>query len=158
MQGSEQQYVAADIDADTESRRLRLLEACRDPGTIRRLDRLGVSRGWGCLEVGAGHGSITRWLAERVGPTGSVIAADIDPRFLTDMPAGVDVRRFDIRHDDLEVDTYDLVHCRACSCTCPTRPRRSPGWSPPCDPAVCFWSRKVITDCGATADLRMLLV
>jgi SAM-dependent methyltransferase len=42
-----------------------------------------------------------------------VLAADIDPRFLTDMPAGVDVRRLDIRHDDLEADTYDLVHCRA---------------------------------------------
>jgi SAM-dependent methyltransferase len=42
-----------------------------------------------------------------------VLAADIDPRFLTDMPAGVDVRRLDIRHDDLEADTYDLVHSRA---------------------------------------------
>lgn len=113
MQGGEQQYLAADIDADTESGRLQLLEACHDPGTIRRLDRLGVSRGWRCLELGAGYGSIARWLAERVGPTGSVVAADIDPRFLTNMPAGVEVRRLDIRHDDLEVDTYDLVHCRA---------------------------------------------
>lgn len=113
MQASEQHYLAADIDADTESGRLQLLEVCRDRGTIRRLDRLGVSGGWHCLEVGAGHGSIARWLAERVGPTGSVLAADLDPRFLTDMPAGVDVRRVDIRHDDLEADTYDLVHCRA---------------------------------------------
>ena len=110
---SDQHYLGAHIDADTESDRLQLLEGCRDPGTIRRLDRLGVSRGWRCLEVGAGHGSIARWLAERVGPTGSVVAADLDPRFLTDMPAGVDVRRLDIRHDDLEADSYDLVHCRA---------------------------------------------
>ena len=113
MQDSEQPYVAADIGADTESQRLQLLEVCRDPGTIRRLDQLGVSRGWRCLEIGAGHGSIARWLADRVAPTGSVIAADIDPRFLTNMPAGVDVRRVDIRHDDLEAETYDLVHCRA---------------------------------------------
>lgn len=80
MHDSEQQYVAAEVNADTESGRLRLLEVCRDPGTIGRLDRLGVSCGWRCLEVGAGHGSIARWLAERVGPTGSVLAADIDPR------------------------------------------------------------------------------
>jgi SAM-dependent methyltransferase len=113
MQGDAQQYVAADIDADTELSRLQLLEACHDPGTTRRLDRLGVERGWRCLEVGAGNGSIARWLGERVGSTGSVLAADIDLRFLTTMPAGVTVRRLDIRHDDFEVDTYDLVHCRA---------------------------------------------
>jgi SAM-dependent methyltransferase len=110
---NEQQYLAAGIDADTESGRLRLLEVCRDPGTIRRLGRLGISCGWRCLEVGAGHGSIARWLAERVDPTGSVLAADIDPQFLTDMPTGVNVRRLDLRHDDLEAGTYDFVHCRA---------------------------------------------
>ncbi|MGH3821533.1 MAG: class I SAM-dependent methyltransferase [Pseudonocardiaceae bacterium] len=113
MQGSDQQYLPAGIDADTESARLQLLEACHDPGTIRRLDRLGISQGWRCCEVGAGNGSIARWLAERVGPTGSVLAADIDLRFLTNMPAGVDVRRLDIRYDDIEADTYDLIHCRA---------------------------------------------
>lgn len=113
MQDGEQRYIAAEIDADTESGRLQLLEVCRDPGIIGRLDRLGVSRGWRCFEVGAGHGSIARWLSERVGPTGSVLAADIDPCFLADMPAGVNVRRLDIRHDDLEAEAYDLVHCRA---------------------------------------------
>lgn len=113
MHGGERQYVAANIDSDTESGRLRLLEACHDPGTTRRLGQLGISRGWRCLEVGAGNGSIARWLAARVGPTGSVLAADIDLRFLTNMPVGVDVHRLDIRHDDLEADSYDLVHSRA---------------------------------------------
>jgi SAM-dependent methyltransferase len=113
MQSGDQLYFPAAIDADTESARLRLLEAGRDPGTISRLDRLGISPGWRCLEVGAGAGSIARWLAERVGPAGSVLATDINPRFLIDMPAGVHVRRLDILHDDIEVDTYDLVHCRA---------------------------------------------
>lgn len=113
MQSGDQLYFPAAIDADTESARLRLLEAGRDPGTIGRLDRLGISPGWRCLEVGAGAGSIARWLAERVGPTGSVLAVDINPRFLIDMPAGVDVRRLDILHDDVDADAYDLVHCRA---------------------------------------------
>lgn len=112
MQSGDQLYFPAAIDADTESARLRLLEAGRDPGTISRLDRLGIAPGWRCLEAGAGAGSIARWLADRVGPTGSVLAADINPRFLTDMPAGVDVRRLDILHDDIETEIYDLVHCR----------------------------------------------
>ncbi|HTZ63778.1 MAG TPA: methyltransferase domain-containing protein [Solirubrobacteraceae bacterium] len=106
-------YVMADTDATRESQRLGLLEANRDPGTIVRLERLGVAPGWRCLEVGAGRGSIARWLADRVGPAGSVLAADIDPRFLTGMPANVHVRRFDVREDEPEADAYDLVHCRA---------------------------------------------
>jgi SAM-dependent methyltransferase len=109
--GSE--YVMAEIDATAESDRLGLLESARDPGTIRRLDELGVAAGWRCLEVGAGRGSIARWLAERVTPAGSVVAVDIDPRFLTDMPANVEVRTLDIREDEVEAGHYDLVHCRA---------------------------------------------
>jgi 2-polyprenyl-3-methyl-5-hydroxy-6-metoxy-1,4-benzoquinol methylase len=113
VQDGEQRYLAAEIDADTESGRLQLFELCRDPGTIRRLDRLGVSPGWRCFEVGARRGSIARWLAERVGPTGSVLATDLDTRFLADLPTGVSVRRLDLRHDDIEADRYDLLHCRA---------------------------------------------
>ncbi len=107
------EYVMAKADAMPESDRLRQLELCRDPGTMRRLDRLGVADGWCCLEVGAGRGSIARWLSHRVAPTGSVVAADIDPRFLTDMPENVEVRSLDVREDDVEVGHYDLVHCRA---------------------------------------------
>lgn len=106
-------YVMAETDATSESDRLGLLEANRDPGTIARFERLGVGAGWRCLEVGAGRGSIARWLADRVGPAGSVLAADIDVRFLADMPANVQVRRLDIREDELEAGVYDLVHCRA---------------------------------------------
>lgn len=46
-------------------------------------------------------------------PTGTVVAADIDPRFLTDMPDNVEVRTLDIRTDVVESGAYDLVHCRA---------------------------------------------
>jgi SAM-dependent methyltransferase len=106
-------YVMAEVEAATEAGRLQLLETCRDPGTVGRLRRLGVATGWRCLEVGAGRGSIARWLAGRVAPTGSVVAVDIDPRFLTGMPENVEVRALDIRHDEVEADAYDLVHCRA---------------------------------------------
>jgi SAM-dependent methyltransferase len=110
-QGSE--YVMAEVDAETESARLALLEECRDPGTIRRLGELGVAAGWRCLEVGAGRGSIMRWLAEWVAPTGSVVAVDIDPRFLSEVPENVEVRTLDVREAGVGVGEYDLVHCRA---------------------------------------------
>jgi SAM-dependent methyltransferase len=106
-------YVLAEVDMATEDGRLEMLELWHDPGTTRRLDQLGVQSGWHCLEVGAGRGSITRWLADRVGPAGCVVAADIDPRFLTEVPANVEVRKLDIREEDVETERYDLVHCRA---------------------------------------------
>jgi SAM-dependent methyltransferase len=109
----ETRYILAETDADAESARLAALEASRDPGTIRRLEALGVGAGWRCLEVGAGRGSIARWLGERVGDGGSVVAADIDCRFLEGLPGNVEVRSLDIRRDDVEPDAYDLVHCRA---------------------------------------------
>jgi SAM-dependent methyltransferase len=107
------EYVMSEIDAASESDRLGLLESASDPATMRRLDELGVVAGWRALEVGAGRGSITRWLAERVAPEGSVVAADIDPRFLTDVPENVQVRALDIRDEEVETGHYDLVHCRA---------------------------------------------
>ena len=80
----------------------------------RHLAALGIRQGWRCLEVGAGHGSVARWLAAQVGPQGRVVATDINPRFLTEMGLpNVEVRQHDIRTDPLELGTYDLAHCRA---------------------------------------------
>jgi ubiquinone/menaquinone biosynthesis C-methylase UbiE len=93
--------------------RLRILEHEYDPSTIRHLIDLGVSEGWQCLEVGPGAGSIARWLGERVGPTGRVVAADIDPRFLGGLDApNIEIRRLDIMRDELDAGRYDLAHCR----------------------------------------------
>lgn len=111
----------AGIDASTESGRLQLLELCRDPGTQRRLAGLGVDRGWRCLEVGAGRGSVARWLGDRVGPLGTVVAVDVDPRFLVDLPANVEVRVRDISDGDLGLDGYDIVHFRALLTHLPNR-------------------------------------
>jgi SAM-dependent methyltransferase len=108
----EDRYVLGDVDAATEAGRLALLEQRFDTGTIRRLENLGATSGWRCLEVGAGHGSIARWLSDKVGPAGSVVAADIDTRFLSGLPDNVEVRELDIGELELE-PVYDLVHCRA---------------------------------------------
>jgi tRNA A58 N-methylase Trm61 len=97
---------------EDERGRVRYLEAWADPLTIRHLEEIDVGVGWRCAEVGAGAGSVARWLADRVGPLGSVVATDIDLRFLTDLPANVEVRRQDISKEDLEPEIDDLVHCR----------------------------------------------
>src|SRR5262249_33083992 len=65
-----------------ERERLALLTQIADPITTRRLTDLGVGPGWRCLDVGAGDGSVARWLAGRVGPAGRVVATDLNPRLL----------------------------------------------------------------------------
>ncbi|MCA1844995.1 MAG: methyltransferase domain-containing protein [Actinobacteria bacterium] len=93
--------------------RLRSLERIYDPGSTRRLQALGVGPGWRCLEVGAGGGSITRWLCSKVGAAGRVMAVDLDTRFVADIrAANLDVARLDVATADLPRDTYDLIHAR----------------------------------------------
>jgi SAM-dependent methyltransferase len=72
-----------------------------------------VGPGWRCLDVGAGDGSVARWLALRVAPEGRVTATDLNPRFLVGHGfPNLEVRRHDLLTDDLESGCYDLVHCR----------------------------------------------
>jgi hypothetical protein len=59
-----------DHAAKAERERLAAIEAVANPLTIECLEKIGVSPGWHCLEVGAGAGSIVEWLSRRVGPNG----------------------------------------------------------------------------------------
>src|SRR5689334_15784779 len=98
---------------DDARARLKAAEDLLDEGTQRVLDRIGVATGWQCLEIGAGGGSIARWLADRVGPQGRVVATDISTRDLDRSGRqNLEVRQHDIVNDPLETDTYDLVHAR----------------------------------------------
>src|SRR5262245_466666 len=77
--------------------RLDWLELAHDSATKRRAVENGVKAGAHCLEVGAGRGSIIRWLSDVVGPPGRVAAVDIDPRFLQNLASGnVEVQQLDI--------------------------------------------------------------
>jgi SAM-dependent methyltransferase len=98
---------------DVERARLRLLEEYHDPLTAAQLDAIGVGEGWRCLDVGAGGGSVTRMLAERVGSTGSVVAVDLDTSLLDGLASDrVEVRRQDVMSDPLPNRDFDLVHAR----------------------------------------------
>ena len=98
---------------DVELARLRLLEEYHDPLTVSQLDAIGVGEGWHCLDVGAGAGSVTRLLAERVGSTGSVLAVDVDTSVLDKQASDrVEVHRHDLMSDQLPQAAFDLVHAR----------------------------------------------
>jgi SAM-dependent methyltransferase len=84
-----------------------------DPSTFRHIDDLGIDRGWRCWEVGAGGPSVPRWLAERVCPTGRVLATDIDVSWMREVAGpAIEVRRHDVARDEPPADTFDLVHAR----------------------------------------------
>ena len=94
--------------------RLAGIEATWDPGTRALLDSLGIGPGRRCLEAGAGGGSIAAWMAERVGPKGSVLAVDIDTTHVEPLAGGVlEVRRHDLARDELPTGAFDLVHERS---------------------------------------------
>ncbi len=114
MSTTDRQKYAFDTKRPEERRRLELFELVRDPATVRRLERTGVGPGWRCLEVGAGRGSIARWLARRTMPDGSVLAIELEPALLDDLDEpNVEVRGADVLDLDLPPHAFDLIHARA---------------------------------------------
>ncbi|WP_394833058.1 methyltransferase domain-containing protein [Pendulispora rubella] len=90
---------------------VRLFERKYDPGSIAILQTLPLRREWRCLDIGAGAGSMSRWLAERV-VQGNVVAVDLDTQHLAAAP-NVTVQRADITQAAFEHASFDLVFARA---------------------------------------------
>jgi len=113
--GSDHRYLMTSAGREAqEDSRLTLLEAIFDPTTQQRLEF--VKPGWRCLEVAAGRGSITAWLADRVGPKGEVVASDLDPQHLQWLKRpNVRIVQHNILTDPMEAlgtNAFDLVHAR----------------------------------------------
>jgi hypothetical protein len=89
------------------------LEAAFDGSSRRHLKRTGVGPGWRCWEVGAGAGSMARWLATKVGPAGSVLATDVDTTGMSwAPPPNVRVQRHDVATEPLPGTGYRCIHAR----------------------------------------------
>ena len=87
-----------------------LLHEFHGPLTVAQLEAAAVKPGWRCLEVGAGTGTMTSWLAERVAPTGRVLALDLEIHWLDALQSEiVEVRQADITRTDLPPNSFDLV-------------------------------------------------
>jgi ubiquinone/menaquinone biosynthesis C-methylase UbiE len=96
-----------------ERDRLNSLTRLYDATTIDLCEQVGVGDGWRCAELGAGTGSVAQLLAERVGPTGQVLAVDLDTRFLEPLrSSSLHVRQMDIAAESLPEGAFDLVHAR----------------------------------------------
>lgn len=92
---------------------IRLFEKKYDPGTTAILGKLPLRRGWACLELGAGAGSLARWLAKRVEP-GRVLAVDIDTAYLhAEGAPNLTVQQADITSAQFEDRAFDLIVARA---------------------------------------------
>jgi SAM-dependent methyltransferase len=101
-------------DLRGESDRLRLMSDLLDPSSEFHFLRLGIAAGWHCLEIGAGNGSLSQWLAPRVGATGRVVATDIRTDLLQGIADGnLEVRKFDVVHDEPPSPPFDLIVIRA---------------------------------------------
>lgn len=96
-----------------ERERLASIEVAYDAATARALTTLGISAGWRCLEVGAGGGTVAQWLADRVGPTGLVVATDIDVEYLEPLGSpNLSVLRHDVTAESLPGSGFDVAHAR----------------------------------------------
>ena len=90
------------------------------PATEMMLDLAEVRTGSRVLDVAAGTGDQTIMAAQRVGPTGSVLATDISASMLklaadTAREAGltnVETRLMDAENIDLDADSFDAVICQ----------------------------------------------
>jgi SAM-dependent methyltransferase len=79
---------------------------------MRHLEALGVAEGWRCLDLSAGGGTVTRWLCERVGRHGEVVASDPDGVG----PSGLERGRFhgpDAVYGEVHERSFDLVRARS---------------------------------------------
>ena len=99
-----------------EIERLHVQAAAMAPDTEIMLDRIGVSEGWQCLDIGCGPGGITGLMSKRVGRSGRVVGLDMDTQFLeharANAPANVEFRQGDAFGSDLPAGSFDLVHMR----------------------------------------------
>ncbi len=110
---SDEQYLF-DNRAAQAGDRFGALSELFDPITFEHLRNLGVGSGARCWEVGAGGGSVARWMADQVGPSGRVVATDLDVRWLEQdlRSSRIEVRRHDLVEDDPPDGEFDVVHER----------------------------------------------
>ena len=99
--------------------RLRVLARVMQPTTSAFLDRLGLTDGMRCLDVGCGGGDVARDIAARVAPRGMCMGADLDPTKIDlarEEARGMGVSNVDFQClnacDASTLPAFDLVYAR----------------------------------------------
>jgi ubiquinone/menaquinone biosynthesis C-methylase UbiE len=109
---------------EAASARLRLLDQVYGPSTRKMLLDTGLSEGMRALDLACGIGAVSCWIASQVGPTGSVIAADVNPDQLVvskwhcakcdHLP--IDYIEAGAYDTGFPAESFDLVHMRLLLC------------------------------------------
>jgi SAM-dependent methyltransferase len=102
-----------DHHLEGERSRLALMSRLLDPMHRRHLEAFGVGPGTRALEVGCGNGSISAWLAERVGRSGRAVALDLDLSLVDVRAPRLELRQGDIVAGPVDSGGFDLVTARA---------------------------------------------
>lgn len=102
----------ASVRPDEDDRLSGLAEAF-DQASRSVLRSLGLDGTWKCLDVGAGTGTLSSWLAGMTTGPGRVCAVDRDVRFLRRLPTtGLEIIEADITDLAFDPGQFDLVHAR----------------------------------------------
>jgi ubiquinone/menaquinone biosynthesis C-methylase UbiE len=112
-------YVLGRTTAEYE--RLRRQSQVLEPITAAVLDRVALTAGMSCLDVGCGPGEVMRLMADRVGPGGRVVGLDVDGKLGREGVAQLAARGYSqctFIENDLqsvefqERESFDLVFSR----------------------------------------------
>jgi SAM-dependent methyltransferase len=90
-----------------------LMSRLLDPMHRRHIESLAVGPGARALEVGCGNGTISAWLAGRVGPSGRVVAFDLDLSLVDVRAPRLELRQGDIVAGPVDPGGFDFVTARA---------------------------------------------
>jgi ubiquinone/menaquinone biosynthesis C-methylase UbiE len=112
------EYLLAGEAAELE--RLRLQARVWEPEAEAMLDRIGVTPGARCIDLGCGAMGILGPLSRRVGPSGRVAGVDLDAKQLAGARAfvteaglsNVEILELDAYRTGLPARAFDLVHVR----------------------------------------------
>jgi SAM-dependent methyltransferase len=118
MSGHSERYILATGSEDVE--RLRLLQEVYGPNTEALLYRVGLRDGARIVEIGCGNGNVSCWLAEQVGPRGSVVGIDNSPGQIEQAQRQADtrgLRNVEFRVGDagsprLPEEDFDIAYAR----------------------------------------------
>lgn len=102
-----------DHHLEGERARLALMSRLLDPMHRRHIESLAVGPGARALEVGCGNGTISAWLAGRVGPSGRVVAFELDLSLVEVRAPRLELRQGDIVAGPVDAGGFDFVTARA---------------------------------------------
>ena len=96
----------------TESARMDLMASALDEASKNHMSRLPIRPDWACLEIGAGNGSLSQWLAPQV-HKGKVTVTDLQPDLIAGITGpNIAVEKLDLT-EGLPEESHDFIFLRA---------------------------------------------